>query len=1073
MHLARLLSVALFALVSLGLHAGCSQSNRIVRLLEQAHRAYDAGDVDRAEIEYKNVLQKDTQNPEAISRLGLLYYEQGRYGRAVVYLLKARELQPENLSLRQKLALAQLGSSAHADARPEALAILEQRPLDDTAPLVLVSASLTTAEVEDALRRLTALKGPAARSASVLVALGQLALRQNRFADAARLLEEAVAADGQYVAAHSAQGVLRWMNKDSAGADAAFKRAAELSPPRSPQRLHYAQFKRESGDAAAGRQLATELARQAPDYLPPIAWLAELAFTERKFDESAAHVATVLAREPLHPEALLLNAQLKLARGEPAKAVDELERMLSLFPRSPQVAFHLGLAHAAAGDAAKAIGRLTQLTSAAPEFAEAAIALGELHLRKRDYAAALAALTPVTQQRPDALGAQLLLAEAHRGQGNLDEAAKTYADLTRKLPRNPQVAFARGTVLLQQNRLADARREFARANELQPGHLGAIEQLVELDLRDRQPAAARQRVEPALASTPSSAPLAFLLARIASAASDQVALEAALQRTVELDPNHHVAHYQLARLYVDTGREDAAIANLRRVTEASPRSVSPHLLLAVLLDQRRDHAAARDVYEKALTLEPKNTLALNNLACLYLDRFDQPDRALEFAQRARALQPNEPRIGDTLGWALVKKKNYAQAATVLQESAGRLPTEPEVHYHLGVAQYQLGDELAATASLERALSLSSTLAGAADARQRLALLKFDPVTADSAAANLVHQRLASQPDDPIAQLRRADLVRRNGDNTQALAHYKTLLQTNPRHAIALLRVAEIHAEKNDFTRALESAKAARNAAPGNSLITHRVGRIAYLAGDHRWAASLLQEAAKALSENAEVLVDWAEAAYSVGRIPDAEAHLQRALALSPPSPRAAAAQRFLALLPLANDKARASASRSSLQAALAADPHCAPALFGLALADEFDRDLRKAREHYESLLTRFPEFTPAQRNLALLQVAQSGDLAKAAPLLAKARQAFPRDAELTRAAGILAYRQNEFTKAISLLQESATRGTADSEALYYLGLAQISANKRAEGRKTLQRALELGLAEAFATEARKRIAAAD
>jgi Flp pilus assembly protein TadD len=60
--------------------------------------------------------------------------------------------------------------------------------------------------------------------------------------------------------------------------------------------------------------------------------------------------------------------------------------------------------------------------------------------------------------------------------------------------------------------------------------------------------------------------------------------------------------------------------------------------------------AASDAYEKLLALDPKNGLALNNLAVLRSVEPGRLDAAYDLAKRARVALPDEPHTADTLGW---------------------------------------------------------------------------------------------------------------------------------------------------------------------------------------------------------------------------------------------------------------------------------------------------------------------------------------------------------------------------------------------------------------------------------------
>jgi tetratricopeptide (TPR) repeat protein len=103
-----------FTFAAVGLLAlaatGCSSKARKARHLARADRYFASGLYDQAEVEYKNVLQMGALDPQAVARLGCIYFDQDRRTRAAPFLLKARELQPDNLEARLKLGTLYLVS---------------------------------------------------------------------------------------------------------------------------------------------------------------------------------------------------------------------------------------------------------------------------------------------------------------------------------------------------------------------------------------------------------------------------------------------------------------------------------------------------------------------------------------------------------------------------------------------------------------------------------------------------------------------------------------------------------------------------------------------------------------------------------------------------------------------------------------------------------------------------------------------------------------------------------------------------------------------------------------------------
>ena len=1066
----RILSIGLAAALSVMLGTSCTRQARKTRALAQADRSFAAGQYDQAEIEYLNALKLEALNPQAIGQLGLIYYAQGRVGRASPFLLKGRELQPENLELRQKLGMLQLGTGHVKEARAEADFILARKPQDAEAPLLLAETAVAPTDMEEVRKRLQSLPPPAAGGAPVLVALGTLDLRQRNLKDAEAAFKRAVELDPKSSAAHAALGTLYRVQGDMSKAEEELKKAADLSPTRSPRRLYYAQFKIQSGDLAAGKRLLDEINLATPDYLPAWIWQAEITAAQKKYDESAAFVAKVLARDSMHPEAMLLSARLKLARNEPAKAVAELERMATIYRQAPQVHYQLGLAYLAAGDTAKAMTSLTQAVTLAPGFAEAIVVLAELQIRQGELNLAIVALKKLVQQRPDLPQARLLLADAYRGQGNLDEALGAYRQLEAQYPKNPQTPLLTGLVLLQQKKPDDARMEFEKALALAPNYLPALEQLVDLDLTAKQYAAARERVEKQMAKDPKQPGPQLLLAKISLAEKDANGTEAALKKAIELQPDSPNAYYLLARLYLATNQQQKALTNLQEVVAKNPKATGAQMLIGVIHEQQKDYAAARDAYEKLLTIDPKMGTVMNNLAWLYAEHFDQLDKAFDLAQKARELQPNEPHLADTLGWVLYRKHQYPWALNLLTESAGKLPTEAEVQYHLGMTHYMLGEEEPARLALERSLQLSKDFTGREEASQRLDILKLDVKTAGPDARAMLEKVVAERKDDPVGAVRLAAILERSGASDKAISTLETARPANPNNVSILTNLARLYATRQDNPKALELAKAARKLAPDDATIAHTVGRLAFRTGDFKWAASVLQEAALKQADDPEVQYDLAQASYAVGKVADAQAAAQSALALNATFSRAADAQRFLDLVALSSNPDDAVAATAKIEQALKANPDDVPALMAMAAISEKKLDASAAKKTYNKVLSLFPDFIPAKRCLAILYAANPEDDQKAYDLAMKARQALPDDAEVAKALGIITYRQGDAARAASLLQESASKLADDPLLTYYLGMSQFQLKRTAESKKTLQRALELHLTGDLAGKARETIA---
>jgi tetratricopeptide (TPR) repeat protein len=147
------------------------------------------------------------------------------------------------------------------------------------------------------------------------------------------------------------------------------------------------------------------------------------------------------------------------------------------------------------------------------------------------------------------------------------------------------------------------------------------------------------------------------------------------------------------------------------------------MLVGVIYESKGDTVKAQQMYEKVLEQNPRFAPAANNLAWLYSGRREHQERALQLAQTAKEVAPDDPHISDTLGWILYQRGVYQRARSLFKESAAKLPDSPVVQYHLGLASLKIGDKDEARRALTAALNSPVSFAEKDDARRALAELK--------------------------------------------------------------------------------------------------------------------------------------------------------------------------------------------------------------------------------------------------------------------------------------------------------------------------------------------------------------
>jgi tetratricopeptide (TPR) repeat protein len=145
-----------------------------------------------------------------------------------------------------------------------------------------------------------------------------------------------------------------------------------------------------------------------------------------------------------------------------------------------------------------------------------------------------------------------------------------------------------------------------------------------------------------------------------------------------------------------------------RILEQARTSFGDDQAITMRIANAYEAAGQLDAAEKELRRlmaeDPLNADALNSLGYMFADRGMRLPEAVELAERAVKIEPDNPAYLDTLGWALFKQGRTDEAAKPLGQAAMTLTGNSVIQDHHGDLLARQGQIAAAIAAWERALA---------------------------------------------------------------------------------------------------------------------------------------------------------------------------------------------------------------------------------------------------------------------------------------------------------------------------------------------------------------------------------
>lgn len=299
-------------------------------------------------------------------------------------------------------------------------------------------------------------------------------------------------------------------------------------------------------------------------------------------------------------------------------------------------------------------GTVTPLSSSTPEdyfeTYDGAILAGRIFLAIDNSYRAESFLKKVVKIRPEEIEVHNLLANIYMGQRNYSLAESTYKKIIELVPNGDSGYFGLGLVYLRSLKWQESIDPFQKAidlnaeNKMSYFYIG----MAQYELRDFVKAAEFY------------------------------------QKYIELNPKSTAEAYkQLGISLFESQQFAEAAPAFQEALKAIPEDITLNYKLAQSYQKSEQYEKAEQVYLMLAEISPKNLAAYHNTIVLMYDEAKLSEKAVAAATQLVEIDPNNAEAHFNLGYMLIKKKNFAEAANAFKKV---IEIDPNMEY----AYLQLG-----------------------------------------------------------------------------------------------------------------------------------------------------------------------------------------------------------------------------------------------------------------------------------------------------------------------------------------------------------------------------------------------
>ncbi len=446
------------------------------------------------------------------------------------------------------------------------------------------------------------------------------------------------------------------------------KKAVDIEENNTWYKLLLAHLYQKMSDYATAASVYETIIKNNPDKVDYYFDWAFALIYDNKLDQAIEVYDKLEQKVGVNQEISIQKQRIYSELGKQDKAIEELQKLIAVFPKDPQFHGVLAELYLEAGEQEKALAEYQKIIEMEPNNGLVHLSLAQYYKstgnQEESYKEVVKAFE--SQEVDIDTKVKVLLDYYTLTESNkeyIDEAYTLAKLLVQEHPSEAKSYSVYGDFLSRDNKLKEARQQYREAVKYDNGRFVIWNEILNLDLQLNDYDAMLEESQASIGLFPTQ-PAFYLYKGIAQIRKKNYkeAIEA-LNSGKELVVDNKLL---LTQFYSDLG--DAYYKDNQY--------------------QKSDEA-----YDKVLSLDANNIGVLNNYSYYLSLRKEKLEQAKEMAKRANELQPGQPSFQDTYGWVLYVNGDYDEAKIWLQKALNNGGNGNGVILeHYGDVLFQLGEK---------------------------------------------------------------------------------------------------------------------------------------------------------------------------------------------------------------------------------------------------------------------------------------------------------------------------------------------------------------------------------------------